>query len=339
MTLERKNFFLLTIAFTLSSLIVTYQGVSLVSLFSVSKRTIDVFLWIPFLVLSYHMLYFLCITGQGLYTQKLNYFCGLQYDYRQLYRDIKKSILFSLLLAYLVVFQTTFKSIFAWHLWVPNNLDWLLYSLDRVILGPSVWWWGTQLLNEGLWQSIVVFLDRFYMPYFAYQWFVVMYIMFNEKNAYHKDIFVTMFFLIWIIGTMLGGLCQSGGPFFFSYASWNLYQVKALTLMHQMTPLFTINTQNYLWISYFNADYYALAGGISAFPSLHVAMSMFIYLYAIEKGNKFFIWITAIGCFLTWLGSIILGWHYLVDGFGALFVVYLAKTISIALHKSLSSKI
>lgn len=339
MTVEKKNFYLLSIAVSLNLLFVVYQGDSFASILGIAQKTSEVLLWVPFLVLSYHMIYFVCVTVKGLFNYKLKFFNSLNYDYRQLYADVCKSILFSFLIIYLVIFQMTFKSVYAWHLFVPNNLDWLLYTLDRVFLGPSLWWWGSQLMPQQLWSTIVWLLDRFYMPYFAYQWFVLMYIMFNEKNESDKDIFVTMFFLIWIIGTTLGGLCQSGGPFFYSYAFWNLHQAKALVLMDHVTPLLSVNTQNYLWVSYFNADDYVLSGGISAFPSLHVAMSMFVYLYALKKGNKYFIWLTALGCLLTWVASMVLGWHYLVDGFGALFVVYLAKTISIALHKSWSSKI
>lgn len=332
MSIEIKSFFLLTIAFIINLCLISYQGVSATELFTIAENSKKALIMVPFLILSYHIIFFVLISSIGIYKGGFSYFSNMEFSIKKLIIEFKKSILFSILFVYLIIFQTSFKLIFAWKLQTPNSIDWLLYTFDRVFTGPSLWWWGNTLLPNYIWVKLIVFLDRFYMPYFAYQWFIVMYIIFHEQDN-EKKYFITMFFLIWIFGTTLGGLCQSGGPFFFSYAPWNLIQTKELLLIHKITPLLSLQTQDYLWQSYLNKNEIFLAGGISAFPSLHIAMSVYVYLYAKTTRNILFIYFTMAGLALTWIGSILLGWHYLVDGFGAIFIVYLAYKTSIVLHK------
>ncbi|MEE2770524.1 MAG: phosphatase PAP2 family protein [Pseudomonadota bacterium] len=333
MSVEIKNFLIITIAFIFNVFLVNYQGVSLIDIARTTRGSVQVWLYVPVLILSYHILFFIFTTIKGVYIKKTKYFKMWQYDVTNFFSDMKKVFSFTLLFIYLIIFQTSFKSIYAWQLATPNNVDWLLYTFDRMFLGPSLWWWGSQLLSHNIWLNVVYYLDRFYMPYFAYQWFVIMYIVFHETSD-KREYFITTFFLIWMFGTTIGGLCQSGGPFFFSYAPWHILQMKGLEAINHIVPLYSLNTQNYLWQSYFDVNKTMLAGGISAFPSLHIAICLFIYLFFRECGYKYLTILTFIGLMITWIGSMILGWHYFVDGLGAVCIVYLAQKTAIALHKS-----
>ncbi len=63
----------------------------------------------------------------------------------------------------------------------------------------------------------------------------------------------------------------------------------------------------------YNSGHYAPAGGISAMPSMHLAMAT---LFAIT-GYQFHRWlghVMALYWVLIWIGSIHLGWHYASDG-------------------------
>ena len=62
-----------------------------------------------------------------------------------------------------------------------------------------------------------------------------------------------------------------------------------------------------------------IGSGISAMPSLHVAMAYLLYL-AVSARLKL---IALVYVGLIWIGSVHLGWHYAVDGLLSILVVFL----------------
>jgi len=57
----------------------------------------------------------------------------------------------------------------------------------------------------------------------------------------------------------------------------------------------------------------SLVAGISAFPSMHVAISVWIYLAARGLAPRLAPFALAYAIFI-WIGSVQLGWHYAADG-------------------------
>jgi hypothetical protein len=56
-----------------------------------------------------------------------------------------------------------------------------------------------------------------------------------------------------------------------------------------------------------------LVAGISAVPSIHVAVSLWIYLTARSLCRRAAPWALAYALFV-WIASVQLGWHYVADG-------------------------
>jgi len=63
--------------------------------------------------------------------------------------------------------------------------------------------------------------------------------------------------------------------------------------------------------------------GIGAFPSLHVAFQAYVFFWArrVWRGGQV---VFGIFAFVIFLGSMITGWHYLIDSLAGLLMAYLA---------------
>lgn len=57
--------------------------------------------------------------------------------------------------------------------------------------------------------------------------------------------------------------------------------------------------------------------GISAFPSLHVAIPVLYCCVAIATGRRWLIGLAATFAVVIFLATIHLGWHYAIDGYAA----------------------
>lgn len=119
---------------------------------------------------------------------------------------------------------------------------------------------------------------------------------------------------------------SSAGPCYFSRLGLGgEYQplMDALAVANERYEIWALRTQDILWQGYVGATSGSV--GISAFPSVHVVSAVLFALYASRRsrvvGNA--LWIFA-GIILT--GSVVLGWHYAVDGYaGALLAVLVWK--------------
>jgi membrane-associated phospholipid phosphatase len=83
----------------------------------------------------------------------------------------------------------------------------------------------------------------------------------------------------------------------------------------------TQRIQDHLWE--LQASHRSMVGtGISAFPSLHVAIAFVASLYMIEKAR----WLILPAIFIsatTLIGSVYTAYHYAIDGYFSIFVVFI----------------
>lgn len=127
--------------------------------------------------------------------------------------------------------------------------------------------------------------------------------------------------VLWVAGAWLYFAVPSLGPAYRFPDIW-LAHSEALRRTQELQALLMRNWQNVFraW----NGEPHgpiSIAFGIGAFPSLHVAFQTYVFLWMRR------LWISGevlfgIFVFVIFLGSMITGWHYLVDGLAGLLLAY-----------------
>ena len=116
--------------------------------------------------------------------------------------------------------------------------------------------------------------------------------------------------LAWLVVGVGGAFALSSvGPIFYDRA-FGGETFSALTqALHTAAPI-AVRTSDLMW-QFHVTDAPAVATGISAMPSMHVGLSLWLAL--ISRGRRYapLAWIYYA---IIWLGSVHLGWHYFSDG-------------------------
>jgi len=128
----------------------------------------------------------------------------------------------------------------------------------------------------------------------------------------NKSHHIVSFMLTWAIGMALAFAFSSAGPIF-----TGLYDLA-------LAPASVRKAAEFLWANY-QAKGALLGGGISAFPSLHVAIATWFALVLRDRGYPKIGIAYAIAVFAC---SVILGWHYVADGVAGGAVALLADRLS-----------
>lgn len=124
-----------------------------------------------------------------------------------------------------------------------------------------------------------------------------------------RDLALRTYFLTWSVGMALAFIFSSAGPIFTGDAPSD-----------PMTKL----EAGYLWANYKSGGA-AIGGGISAFPSMHVAIACWIAFILRLRGVKY---IGEVFVVLIYLGAVALRWHYWADVAGGLAVFAFAYAVA-----------
>lgn len=152
--------------------------------------------------------------------------------------------------------------------------------------------------------------------------FVGLAAMWPKLAAIRMRFFIT-YFLCWIgLGNVLATAFMSCGPVYYGVVTGDVARFadqKAYLAFSRGLYNSSIDVQQALWWLQGHGQEH-VGSGISAFPSLHVAMATLFALTAFHIDRRLG-WAMSAFAVVIFFGSIHLGWHYAVDGYVSAVVV------------------
>ncbi|MER8645782.1 phosphatase PAP2 family protein [Mesorhizobium sp. M1252] len=202
----------------------------------------------------------------------------------------------------------------------PFYADTSLVAIDRAIHGGvDAWRFFHPMLGFG---PVTFSLNVLYNLWFAEVFIVLFCVAFSARNGRLRSQFLVAFVLTWVlIGNVLAAAFASVGPAFFMpfYGDGTFSPLMDYLQSINLTyPVSALATQNYLLVDA-GFDGPRLGSGISAFPSLHVAVATLNAIYLWRFG-RLLRWASIAFLAAIQLGSVHLAWHYAVDGYASMLV-------------------
>lgn len=194
-----------------------------------------------------------------------------------------------------------------------------LAHIGRMLLGISPWQITHQLFGS---LPATRFLDSIYSLWLIliFVFPMVVAVAVGEPRVRFRLIF--SWFAAWVlIGTLAAWVFASAGPVYYNAlvghdANYAALQLRLAGLerlaVAQGRPLAALQFQPIL-LDAFRLRNYAPAGGISAMPSMHVALATLLVIGGFRR-NRLWGGLLAIYALLIWIASIHFGWHYFIDG-------------------------
>lgn len=207
------------------------------------------------------------------------------------------------------------------HLLVPVYADPYLADADRAIFGTDAWKAMSLLVPYG---SATTILDYTYVIWFLIMYIAILIAVFMRGNPERRFRFFATYFMSWIIlGNVVALIADSAGPCFYK-EFYGAQPYQALfdhlnSVAERIHPLAALSVQKYI-IDQYRTNTEMFGEGISAFPSLHVAIAMLVSIFFFDI-NKIAGYVGFAFCVTILIGSVVLGWHYAVDGLASIAAV------------------
>ncbi len=167
---------------------------------------------------------------------------------------------------------------------------------------------------------VITAINAVYHGWFFLLTFVLFVACFATGRSVPRMTFLLAFVVTWAVwGNLAAMLMSSAGPVY--YAPLGLGDTYLPLMEHlksaaDFSPVWALQVQDALWEGYVGNG---TISGISAMPSMHVASTTLLMLYGFTYAR--WVGISLLGVLVTiMIGSVLLGWHYAIDGYlGVLF--------------------
>ncbi len=203
---------------------------------------------------------------------------------------------------------------------LPFWADPLMAGLDRALHFGHDPWAVTHLFKA--WFNADLMGQVYFSAWLGPAMFLPVILILTDGNVARVNRFVWLYAFAWIVlGNVLALAFLSAGPVYFDRLVGS-DEFAGLAASMAQAGISSGNVgiaQDHLWQIYTSGAQQA-GSGISAFPSVHIAMISVIALYIYERWR----WLAPLSAFLVLsylFLSVYLGWHYAVDGYFSLLAV------------------
>jgi hypothetical protein len=205
----------------------------------------------------------------------------------------------------------------------PFSWDITFANWDRFVHGGVEPW---RILQPIIGLPFVTFVfDLIYQSWFYVLQLVCIWQAFSISRPQLRMQFFLSFLLVWVLlGNIGATLLSSVGPCFYegvvgAPGSFDPLMAYLKNVSSQF-PLWSQDMQAELWWRYLNPAR-NVAGGISAMPSIHVAMAFLLALLGWRTHRMLGIALTIYTAAIL-LAAVHLGWHYAIDGYAGIIGTY-----------------
>jgi hypothetical protein len=206
----------------------------------------------------------------------------------------------------------------------PFGWDVAFADWDRLVHGGLDPW---RILQPVVGHPFVTFFfDLIYCSWFYVLQLICIWQAFSVARPQLRMQFFLSFLLVWVLlGNVGAVLLSSAGPCFYDavVGAPGSYQplMDYLRDAGSQFPLWSPEMQAHLWRGYLHPTL-NIAGGISAMPSIHVAMAFLLALVGWRTHRALGVLLAAYTGLIL-IAAVHLGWHYAIDGYAGIVGTYL----------------
>ncbi|TPK91237.1 MULTISPECIES: phosphatase PAP2 family protein [unclassified Mesorhizobium] len=200
---------------------------------------------------------------------------------------------------------------------VPFFCDEALADLGELLHGQAPWRIAHAFDSDILSMAVAVtYAKMWFLEWFGLVFFASLF----ANQPVHLRYLTGMALVIVVAGTLMATLFSSVGPIFYDEFLGGDRYAGLLEVLKQRPPNEHVLSYSDYLLTVYKADQPALGSGISAMPSVHVAIATLNAFY-LGRLNR---WLGAAGwafAIFILFGSVYTGWHYVLDGYVSMLVV------------------